>query len=120
VPGDLDAEKLGALRQWASGLQADVRPEVSAAGKAILLLVDEIENLHVLLWDKQLYPDAMSAASNDPSPEGHVHDTPYQALRHRLLRRRRDDASQVDGFPGETFHSWIHSPAAAPHLSGLA
>jgi hypothetical protein len=55
----LDAEKLTALRQWAVGLQGDARAEVSASGRAILMLVDEVERLHVLIWGRTLYPDAV-------------------------------------------------------------
>jgi hypothetical protein len=29
---------------------------VSAAGRAIVLLIEEIERLHVLVWDHRLYP----------------------------------------------------------------
>jgi hypothetical protein len=57
APG-LDAEKLDVLRRWGGGLQGDGREEVAAAGRAILLLIEEIERLHVLLWDKKLYPEA--------------------------------------------------------------
>jgi hypothetical protein len=57
APG-LDAEKLDVLRRWGGGLQGDGREEVAAAGRAILLLIEEIERLHILLWDKKLFPDA--------------------------------------------------------------
>jgi hypothetical protein len=50
----LDAEKLEVLNRWGAGLQTDARAEVAAAGRAILLLVEEIERLHVLLWGKRL------------------------------------------------------------------
>src|SRR5262245_39972593 len=43
----LDAEKLEVLNRWGTGLQTDARAEVAAAGRAILLLIDEIERLHV-------------------------------------------------------------------------
>ena len=50
----LDAEKLEVLSRWGTGLQTDARAEVAAAGRAILLLIDEIERLHVLLWGQRL------------------------------------------------------------------
>jgi len=38
------------LRHWGEGLTHDDREEVRAAGRAILLLADEVEQLHVDLW----------------------------------------------------------------------
>lgn len=47
----LDEEKIETLRSWGEGLQNDVREEVRAAGRAITLLVEEIEHLNVDLWN---------------------------------------------------------------------
>ena len=46
----LDEEKLDLLRAWGEGLSSDSREELRAAGKAILLLIGEIELLNVDLW----------------------------------------------------------------------
>jgi len=46
----LDEEKLALLRRWGEGLTVDEREEVRAAGRAILMLSDEIERLHIDLW----------------------------------------------------------------------
>jgi hypothetical protein len=54
--GGLDVEKLSLLGKWAEGLQGDPRAEVSASGKAILMLIEEIERLHVVIWDGRLNP----------------------------------------------------------------
>jgi hypothetical protein len=111
VPHDaLDAEKLQILARWAEGLRADQRGELAAAGRAIELLIEEIERLHVLLWGRQLYPEptvtletvwsrAAEAADGDadsetdraalehePEPEAPADDV-GATLRHRLLRR---------------------------------
>jgi hypothetical protein len=59
----LDAEKLGLLNKWAEGLQRDPRAEVAAAGRAILMLIEEVERLHVVVWDERL------TAGNDAEPE---------------------------------------------------
>jgi hypothetical protein len=95
APG-LDAEKLDVLRRWGGGLQADGREEVAAAGRAILLLIEEIERLHVLLWDKKLYPDApvdepVMLAPELASDVGEVEgeDVP-ETLSERLRRGPRD------------------------------
>jgi len=47
----LDEEKIETLRSWGEGLQNDFREEVRAAGRAITLLVEEIEALNVDLWN---------------------------------------------------------------------
>jgi hypothetical protein len=49
----LDEQKIDMLQGWAEGLLRDERSEVRAAAKAILLLIDEIELLHVDLWHAQ-------------------------------------------------------------------
>jgi hypothetical protein len=46
----LDEERLEILRSWGAGLSTDDREELRAAGKAILLLVKEIEHLQVEVW----------------------------------------------------------------------
>jgi len=59
----LDAEKIRILNDWAEGLQRDDRADVAAAGRAIVMLVDEIERLHVMLWNRRL------TAPQEPAPE---------------------------------------------------
>ena len=101
----LDAEKLQVLARWAAGLRADQRDELAAAGRAIELLIEEIERLHVLLWGRQLYPEpartletVWSQAADDTLTEGDgsapqteadaaVADDVGATLRRRLLRR---------------------------------
>ena len=106
----LDAEKVEVLRRWGSGLLTDTRQEVASAGRAILLLIDEIERLHVLLWDRRLHPEVPIAAASadadtrsDRSP-----DTPgqplFQALRDRLHRTRRESLPQPDPSSEEVFN----------------
>jgi hypothetical protein len=46
----LDEEKLEMLRAWGEGLVNDGRDELRAAGRALLMLVEEIELLYVDLW----------------------------------------------------------------------
>lgn len=47
----LDEERLEMLRGWGAGLATDGRDELRAAGKAILLLIEEIERLQVDAWN---------------------------------------------------------------------
>ena len=65
---ELDEQKLSLLRSWGAGLERDEREEVAAAGRAILLLVEEVEHLHVELWH------ARTAAA--PEPEEEPAETP--------------------------------------------
>jgi hypothetical protein len=51
VSGRLDEDKLDQLRRWGTGLAAEENQEVRATGRAILLLIEEIEALHVELWN---------------------------------------------------------------------
>jgi hypothetical protein len=109
VPGDeLDAEKLEILRDWGNGIQNDGRAEVAAAGRAIMLLIEEIERLHVLLWDKKLYPrvpiprpleEAAPAAASGSRP------SLLGALRHRLGRSSSDLFPHAESASEEAFHS---------------
>jgi hypothetical protein len=46
----LDEAKVETLRAWGEGLREDPREEVRAAGRAITLLVEEIERVNIDLW----------------------------------------------------------------------
>ena len=46
----LDEERLEILRAWGSGLSASGRDELRAAGKAIGMLIEEIERLQADVW----------------------------------------------------------------------
>ena len=72
----LDEEKIELLQSWADGLLRDERSEVRAAAKAILLLIDEIEHLHVDLW----HAESASAPDEPATPP---------TLRSVLARRLR-------------------------------
>ena len=49
----LDEAKIETLRVWGVGLAGDPREEVRAAGRAITMLVEEIERLNVDLWNER-------------------------------------------------------------------
>ena len=81
----LDEKKIDLLRRWGDGLADDPREELRAAGRAIQLLIEEIEQLHVDLW---------SARSPGPEPEPVVEEQDLPAsLRARLglFGRRRGE-----------------------------
>jgi hypothetical protein len=78
VDDRLDEQKIDTLQGWAEGLLRDERSELRAAAKAILLLIDEIEHLHVDLWH------ARDSAGEDTPAE-----VPPPTLRSVLARRLR-------------------------------
>jgi hypothetical protein len=82
--GGLDVEKLSLLGKWAEGLQRDQRAEVAASGKAILMLIEEIERLHVVIWDGRLNPAREpEPEQRDPEPAREDLDD-FPSLLHRL------------------------------------
>ena len=74
----LDEAKLATLRLWAEGLARDERSEMRAAAKAILLLIDDVESLHMDLWHAR----GLGASGED--------ETLRSALAHRLRSLRGD------------------------------
>jgi hypothetical protein len=101
----LDDDKLSMLAKWAAGLRDDPRAEVAAAGRAIEMLIDEVERLNVLIWERRL--DTGGAAGlaqiwqgkevtelvDVPQDDVDVSQTLRDRLRHRArsaLRARAD------------------------------
>ena len=74
----LDEERLEILRGWGAGLGSDDREELRAAGKAITVLIEEIDRLQVDLWNAR----ANQAAAFDPLAT----TSPGTALRQRLTQ----------------------------------
>jgi hypothetical protein len=75
----LDEERLEILRSWGIGLGSDDREELRAAGKAITVLIEEIDRLQVDLWNAR-------AVDHEPV-EPLVAATQGTALRERLRHR---------------------------------
>src|SRR6266567_9221355 len=91
-----DAEKLRVLQEWGAGLQGDPRAEVAAAGRAILMLVEEVERLHVLVWDRRLYPqDVTGQSAGGEADERQRNDLAF-TLRQRLRLRREATFQQSE------------------------
>jgi hypothetical protein len=85
----LDEEKLALLRRWGEGLTVDDREEVRAAGRAILMLSDEIERLHIDLWHaRDTGPDQREDATElPPEPEPAPEPEPERSLGSTLRSR---------------------------------
>jgi len=94
----LDEERIELLRRWGEGLSNDGRDDVRAAGRAISILIEEIELLHVDLRKERSMRRALTPV------EGHTSaaQTDLQASLHtrlaKLRRRRRADVP--GGEPG--------------------
>jgi hypothetical protein len=87
MAGRLDSEQIETLRAWGVGLASDEREEVRAAGKAITLLVDEIDRLNIDLWNLRAGEepaDLLKAADEAAASGDHSLGA---ALRDRLRRR---------------------------------
>jgi hypothetical protein len=93
----LDEEKLEMLRTWGEGLLNDGRDELRAAGRAIMMLVEEIELLHVDLWHARQH--MAKEAETQPGAEatesrrqlGSALQRRISALRGRVLSRAPDE-----------------------------
>ena len=74
----LDEERIEILRSWGTGLASDDREELRAAGKAITVLIEEIDRLQVDLWNARV--------ARREALEPRLGATQGSALRDRLSR----------------------------------
>jgi hypothetical protein len=81
----LDEERLEMLRSWGAGLSTSGRDELRAAGKAILMLIEEIERLEVDVWNAraaanqavaQRSSQSLATTLRDRLSQRHVPDEP--------------------------------------------
>jgi hypothetical protein len=82
----LDEGKIDQLRAWGSGLAASGSDDLRATGKAILMLIEEIERLHIDLWNAKATPEQDQADQSDG--DDHVEARLDRTLRSRLSRVR--------------------------------
>ena len=75
----LDEERLETLRTWGAGLSTNARDELRAAGKAILMLVDEIDRLEADLWNARAEAKQAAAAVEAAEPAAGVVPEPFVA-----------------------------------------
>jgi hypothetical protein len=86
----LDEEKIDVLRRWGEGLVDEARDELRAAGRAILLLIEEIERLHVDLWNERS-PEEPVAEEVELEPEL---PTGLRARLGQFGRKSREEVSE--------------------------
>jgi hypothetical protein len=91
----LDEEKLEALRAWGEGLRQTGGEEPAAIGRAILMLIEEIDQLHVDLWHARLAePEPTPAAVAQPDEEQAVSSSLHRRVQRMLGRRTEAVAPQ--------------------------
>ena len=95
----LDEEKLEALRSWGERLRQTSGEEYAAVGRAILLLVEEIDRLHIELWHARIGSGGGIPAEAEEPPEDE--EAPAARLHERLQRAlRRHPGSSPREHPG--------------------
>jgi hypothetical protein len=67
LPGTVTEEEFEKLRSWGEALTGDERPEVRAAGRAIILLAGEVERLQVQAWHARLGVESTARQAPEPS-----------------------------------------------------
>jgi hypothetical protein len=75
----LDEERIEMLRSWGEGLSSSERDELRAAGRAILMLIEEIDRLEADLWNERAA--AVQAAGDQRSSQSLA-----SSLRERLAQ----------------------------------
>jgi hypothetical protein len=69
-PQRLDTDKIEVLRRWGDGLAESGRDdEMRAAGRAILLLVEELDALQRDLWHARAHVSDQLPTGAEPAPE---------------------------------------------------
>ncbi|HEX3291077.1 MAG TPA: hypothetical protein VHR46_06755 [Gaiella sp.] len=75
----LDEERIEMLRSWGAGLSTSDRDELRAAGRAILMLIEEIDRLEADIWNER-------AAAVQAAGEQHSSQSLAASLRDRLAQ----------------------------------
>lgn len=104
----LDEERLETLRDWGTGLSTNARDELRAAGKAILMLVDEIDRLEADLWNARAAAKEAAAAATQSLAEATPEPTPPAAEPSAEPASRRGREQRAERPPRE------RQPAAKP------
>lgn len=81
----LDEEKLEALRSWGERLRQAGGEEYAAVGRAILMLVEEIDRLYIELWHARMQPSERAPLGTDQAAE--VHEEPVASSLHGRLQK---------------------------------
>jgi hypothetical protein len=114
----LDEEKLEALRSWGERLREAGGEESSAVGRAILMLVEEIDRLHIELWHARMQPSGEEPVATDGAPE--KEEEPVASSLHaRLQRALRRDAPTDPVEPPEPDTEEVTTASAQAWIDAL-
>jgi hypothetical protein len=115
----LDEEKLEALRSWGERLRQASGEEYAAVGRAILMLVEEIDRLHIELWHARMQPREEEVAATDATIEDATIEgeepvvSGLQARLQKVLRREvaadpvEQPALDTEPVTTESAQAWI-------------
>ena len=108
----LDNDKLETLHRWGKGLRQGSSKECAAAGRAILMLIEEIEQLQIDLSHARQHPSPVAAMSSDQAvADVDEPEEPALTLRDRLQQALRQDSEEA-GLPVESDTQTAASPQA--------
>jgi hypothetical protein len=116
----LDEERLEALRSWGERLRQSGGEESVAIGRAILMLVEEIDRLHVELWHARLPPSEPTEVERSTG-EDERKSIP-SALHTRLagvLRRRSQATADAGAEPPEASTTAEETSSAQAWIDAL-
>jgi hypothetical protein len=80
----LDEDRLEALRRWGQALRQGNGEEVAAAGRAILMLIEEVDRLRL---ERRRTPERLHSEERPDSNEPDEPSSTLQQRLHRVLRR---------------------------------
>ena len=83
----LDEEKLEALRSWGERLSETGGEESTAVGRAILMLVEEIDRLHVEVWHARIERGGVDNRETARAAEAAAAESRLHTRLQRVLRR---------------------------------
>ena len=111
----LDEEKIEALRSWGERLRESRGEESAAVGRAILMLVEEVDRLHIELWHARIQRDnRMPAEGGGPDDqERQVASSLHSRLRRVLGRHSVPDPGEESEQPSPDAESEGASSAKA-------
>ena len=98
----LDEEKLEALRSWGERLRQTGGEEYAAVGRAILMLVEEIDRLHIDLWHARMQPREEEVASSGATTEDEEPVVSGLQARLQKVLRREVAADPVEHSESDT------------------
>lgn len=118
----LDEEKLEALRSWGEKLGESDSEEHAAVGRAILMLVAEIDQLYIDLWHARMTPgekQPVVTAETEPPAADEAEGEEAAAASHlharlrRILRRNapvepeEPSESDAEGGGADSAQAWL-------------